>query len=186
MPGALVKRGDRVTLRMLESEDFDLWQRGAADPDLRHLTGNSRARNRDDLEDSFDDDDVTIFLVGAADDGDPGPVDADDLRRIGVAVVREWGRCPFIGTWLIPEAQGNGYGTETGALLVEYVFRSYSSPTVKANAFDFNEASRGLLDSLGFEQEGRHRKVGFVDGEYRDRITYGILREEWENPLETP
>lgn len=185
MPGALAKRGNRITLRMFEEEDFDLWQRGAADPELRHLTGNAAARNRSDLEDAYDDDDVTMFLVCIDDDAPHGPVDADAVERIGVAVVKEWGRTPFVGTWLVPDAQGHGYGTETGALLVEYVFRTSSTPTVKANAFDFNDASRGLLEDLGFEQEGRLRKSGFIDGEYRDRLTYGILREEWENPLES-
>lgn len=185
MPGALVKRGDTVTLRMFEEEDFDLWQRGAADPELRHLTGNAKARNRDDLEDSFEDDDTTLFLVCVNDSAESGPVSEDAVDRIGIAVVKEWGRSPYIGTWLVPEAQGNGYGRETGALLVDYVFRTDSKPTVKANAFDFNDASRGLLEELGFQQEGRVRKAAFIDGEYRDKIVYGILREEWQNPLET-
>lgn len=169
-----------MTLRTLEEDDFDLWQRGAANPDLRHLTGNSKARNRDDLEDAFEDDDVTLFVVCVNDSAESGPADEDALDRVGIAVVKQWGRSPYIGTWLVPEAQGEGYGRETGALLVDYVFRSYSRPTVKANAFDFNEASRGLLEDLGFEQEGRLRKAGFIDGAYRDKIVYGMLREEWE------
>lgn len=72
MPGAVVRRGDQVTLRVLEREDLDLLQRGAGDPEIRHLTGNSKVRNRDDLEKTFENDDVTILLVCLDDPGDPG------------------------------------------------------------------------------------------------------------------
>ena len=165
---------------MLEREDLDLVQRGAGDPEIRHLTGNSKVRNRDDLEKTFENDDVTILLVCLDDPGDPGPVGVSAVRRIGVVSVKEWGRNPSVGIWLVPEVQGEGYGKAAMAELVEYVFRSYDTPTVKAKAFDYNAVSAGLLESLGFQQEGRLRMDAFVDGEYRDGLLYGVLREEWE------
>ncbi|SDQ41383.1 GNAT family N-acetyltransferase [Natronobacterium texcoconense] len=180
MAGAIVKRGERITLRTLESEDVDVLQHGAGDPEIRHLTGNSKVRSRDELEKTLEDDNVTILLVCLDDPGEPGPVDTDDVRRVGVVSVSEWTRNPRVGFWLRSGVQGEGYGREAAALLVDYVFRSYDTPTVKAKAFEHNEASRGLLESLGFEQEGRLRMNAFVDGEYRDGILYGILREEWE------
>lgn len=181
MPGAIVKRGERVTLRTLEREDFEVWQRGAANPEIRHLTGNSRVRNRDQLEESYENEDVTLFLVCLDDDGGPGPVESQKLRQVGVAVVKEWGRNPFLGIWLFPEVQGEGYGEEAASLLLDYTFRSYDTQAVRANAFDYNDPSRGLLEKLGFEQEGRLRKEAFIDGEYRDGVMYGMLREEWED-----
>ena len=181
MPGAIVKRGDRITLRTLEREDLDVLQRGAGDPEIRHLTGNARVRNRDELEGVFEDENVTVLLVCLDDPGDPGPIEPEAVRRVGVASVKEWGRRPIVGIWLRPDVQGEGYGKEATALLVEYVFRSYDTPTVKAKAFDYNDSSRGLLESLGFQQEGRLRMDAFVDGEYRDGILYGLLREEWES-----
>lgn len=180
MPGAIVKRGDSVTLRMLERDDLDLWQRGAANPELRHLTGNSKARNRDELEETFEDENVMPLLVCLDDGDEAGPVDADAVQRIGLAVVKEWGRNPILGIWLLPEMHGEGYGKEGGSLLVDYTFRTYEAPTVKAKAFDYNEPSRGLLEKLGFQEEGRLRKDAFIDGTYRDAVMYGILREEWE------
>jgi ribosomal-protein-alanine N-acetyltransferase len=50
---------------------------------------------------------------------------------------------------------------------------------VGAIAYDFNDASRGLLESLGFTEEGRTRKDRFINGEYIDTIQYGLLRKEW-------
>ena len=180
MPGAIVRRGDRVTLRTLEREDLDLLQRGAGDPEIRHLAGNSKVRNRDDLVETYENDQVTILLVCLGDPGNPEPVKPEEVRRAGVLSIKEWGRNPTVGIWLVPDVQGEGYGKEALKLLVDYVFRAYETPTVKAKAFDYNEASQGLLESLGFELEGRLRMDAFVDGEYRDGLMYGILREEWE------
>jgi RimJ/RimL family protein N-acetyltransferase len=35
------------------------------------------------------------------------------------------------------------------------------------------------LEALGFQREGRLRKADFDEGAYRDRLVYGLLREEW-------
>ncbi|MCK4524953.1 MAG: GNAT family N-acetyltransferase [Candidatus Andersenbacteria bacterium] len=41
---------------------------------------------------------------------------------------------------------------------------------------------------LGFKDEGCGRKEIYKNGKYRDRINFGILREEWEekNNLKKP
>lgn len=181
MTGGIVRRGDNVSLRVLEEDDFDVLQRGAADPSLRHLTGNSKVRNRSELEEVYDDEDVTVFVVTLADDADPGPVESTEVQRIGIASVKEWGRNPSLGIWIRPEMQSEGYGAEASTLLVDYAFNVYDTPTVKAKAFEHNDPSRGLLESLGFVAEGRLRKDAFIDGTYRDAIVYGILREEWKS-----
>ncbi len=61
------------------------------------------------------------------------------------------------------------------------MFDSHPVHGVSAGAYDYNEASRGLLESLGFRQEARLRNAWYVDGEYRDGIQYGLLRREWES-----
>ncbi|GEM_PF-919864 len=80
---------------------------------------------------------------------------------------------------LAPEFHGEGYGTEAVALLVDYTFVTYDHPAAGAIAYEFNGASRGLLESLGFEEEGRIRRERFIDSEYVDTIHYGLLGENW-------
>ena len=65
-------------------------------------------------------------------------------------------------------------------LAVDDIFASYPVHGISAGVYDFNEASRGLLESLGFTREGRLRDAWYVDGAYRDGVQYGILRREWE------
>ncbi|WP_440764916.1 GNAT family N-acetyltransferase [Natronorubrum sp. DTA7] len=181
MPGARISRGTRVTLRTVEDDDLPFLQRAYANPDLRYPLGNPLL-NRDELEAWLTDDNADRFLVCL--DGErtgPGrPEDADDVRRIGLVTVEDadWRR-PELIYWLVPAVHGDGYGSEAVSLVIDYVFRTYDTPAVGAAAYEFNDASRGLLESLGFEEEGRTRRDRFIDGEYVDTIRYGLLREEW-------
>jgi len=181
MPGARIAGGDRVTLRTVEEEDVPFLQRAGANPELRYPLGNP-LRTRDDF-DLADDDGTDRFLVCLdGEDAGPGGPDADDVRRIGAVTAESVDyRRPELGYWLIPAVHGRGYGTEAVGLVVDYLFRSYDTPAVGAGAFDHNDASRRLLESLGFVEEGRRRKFMFVDGENRDMVQYGLLREDWED-----
>ena len=181
MPGARVASGERVTLRTVEREDVPFLQRGNT-PEIRHPMGSrprSQAQIRDSIEGSSDD----RFLVCLdGDEAGPGQVDGDDVRRIGFVSVEDadWKR-PELAYWLVPEFRGEGYGSEAVSLAVDYAFGQYDTPAVGAGAFAFNDASRGLLESLGFTEEGRRRKFMFVDGNHRDMVQYGLLREEWHD-----
>lgn len=179
MPGARIRRGERVTLRTLEDEDRPFIQRAYANPEIRYPLG-TPLKSRDDLESWLDDDaDRLLVCLDEAETG-PGTPGTDATEPIGLVTVEDadWRR-PDLVYWLVPARHGEGYGREAVALVVDYVFRTYDAPGVGATAYAFNEASRGLLESLGFTEEGRIRKDRFVDGAYRDTIQYGLLREEW-------
>lgn len=182
MPGAIVARNEEVTFRTVEEEDLGFVQRGTANPEIRIPLG-SRLRSRSELEE-MDDEDVEgdHFLVCLEDVGaSPGqPDDVDDVTPIGkVSVSDTHYRRPDLGYWIVPEYQGEGYGRAAVSLLVDYVFDTYDHPAVGAIAYDFNHASRALLESLGFEEEGCVRRDRFIDGAYVDTYHYGLLREDW-------
>lgn len=180
MPGARIQRGERVTLRTFEHEDLPFLQRAYANPALRYPLG-TPLKNREQLEEWSDGGDEDRFLVCLdEDDAGPGQPDDGDVRPIGVVSAEDasWRR-PELVYWLVPEVHGEGYGKEAVSLAIDYVFRVYDHPAIGAGAYDFNEASCGLLESLGFEEEGRIRKDRFIDGEYVDTVQYGLLRQEW-------
>jgi RimJ/RimL family protein N-acetyltransferase len=185
MPGPLVARGERLSLRTTERDDAEFVQRASTNPEIRFPLGNLTIRNGSQMESWFENyiesDESDNFTVCLEDgDADPGHPADGDVTPVGAAAVMEadWHR-PELAYWIAPEFQGEGYGTEAVSLVVDYVFRTYDTPSVGAGVYDYNEASRGLLESLGFTQEGRLRKDRFVDGEYRDAVVYGLLREEW-------
>lgn len=180
MPGARIEDGQRITLRTLEREDVPFLQRAYANPELRYPLG-TPLENRDRLEERLEDESEDRFLVCLdGDDAGPGQPEEGDVEPIGMIAVEDadWKR-PELVYWLVPEVHGDGYGKEAVSLVVEYVFRVYDTPAVGAGVYASNDASRGLLESLGFTEEGVVRNHRFVDGEYRDLVQYGLLRREW-------
>lgn len=180
MPGARIENGERITLRTLEHEDIPFVQRAYANPEIRY-PGGIPLQDQDQLEEWHEEKSGDQFLVCLDEnDADPGQPDEDEVRPIGAISLKnaDWRR-PELSYWLIPEVHGEGYGKESVSLVIEYVFRVYATPAVGAKVYDFNDASRGLLESLGFTEEGRIRRDRFINGEYRDSVQYGLLREEW-------
>ncbi len=89
-------------------------------------------------------------------------------------------RAATVGFALRRESWGVGYGRETVGLLLGLAFGVLDLHRVWAARAPLNLASARTLLAAGFTEEGRIRGHVFVRGAWRDSVTYGILREEWE------
>jgi RimJ/RimL family protein N-acetyltransferase len=83
------------------------------------------------------------------------------------------------GIGLLPEARGNGYGTQAQRLLVDYLFQTTTVNRVEASTDVDNIAEQRSLEKVGLRREGVARGAQYRNGEYRDMATYGILRADW-------
>jgi RimJ/RimL family protein N-acetyltransferase len=81
--------------------------------------------------------------------------------------------------WFAPDYHGQGYGSDAAGRLIRYAFEDRNLRRVSARCGCFNDASIGLLESLGFEHEGTLREATWFRGAYHDMLWYGLLREEW-------
>lgn len=81
---------------------------------------------------------------------------------------------------LVPAARGEGYATEAAALLVGSAFDTLRLHHLVAWTVAGNEASRAVLDRLGFDEEGRLREHVYWDGAHRDAVYFGLLAREWD------
>jgi RimJ/RimL family protein N-acetyltransferase len=72
-----------------------------------------------------------------------------------------------------------GYGTEAARLLINYGFQQLNLHRISSSAVAFNERSIRLHKKVGFREEGRLRQAMFKNGQYHDRVEFGILRQEW-------
>lgn len=167
-----VVAGDRVSLRPVERDDAAFMQRSTTDPDIRVPLGSTSPSNRQETE-SF----IEEYVEG--DDGVSLLVEADG-EPIGLVATKSHDPArPELVYWFVPEYHGQGYGTEAVGLFVDYLFRTVDCRGLHARVFAFNAGSRGVLDGLGFTEEGRFREARFVDGEYVDVLHFGLLRCEW-------
>jgi len=78
------------------------------------------------------------------------------------------------------ELWGKGIGTEAFSLWTDYLFRELNLTRIGFTTWQGNPAMLKVGAKLGFVEEARIRKSCFVRGEFYDRVSMGILREEWE------
>ncbi|WP_232687536.1 GNAT family N-acetyltransferase [Halobacterium zhouii] len=178
MPGAVFRRGDRVTLRTVEHEDAEFLQRGHNHPDVGVSLGLNRPESETEAQSSIEgneDDPLNVGLVVCLENEDE-PTPIGKLSLMSLHHTR-----PELSYWILPEYQGEGYGTEAVEVLVEYAFEAHEIRGLQAQAFAPNEGSVGVLETLGFTHEGTLRDARFRGGEYVDVVWYGLLREEWES-----
>lgn len=175
MPGPVFKAGETVDLCPHEPEDTDFLLRNRNHPAIRAWMPQAHPTTRPEIEawiEDTDDDDHSTSLLGVV-DGDPvGNISLFD-------VYPESGR-GRLGAWVDPDYHGKGYGSEMTELMIDYAFTERRLHTLAAGALATNDPSRGLLESVGFVQEGRQREAYFVDGEYVDRIIYGLHEDDWD------
>ena len=85
-----------------------------------------------------------------------------------------------ISLFITKNEQSNGYGSLALAAAIEYSFKRLNLFRLEAEVIDGNEASLKLLQKSGFVEEGRLRQAKFINGEYRDLLRFGLLKNEYE------
>lgn len=186
MPGPIFLEGDDVTLRPIEREDVEFLQRAMNDPRVWRPALDIDPMNRDQGEEFFEN--VIVDSDGvhclACDGKEPlGVVSLTESRYGPSETARS--RDAELAYWFLPEHHGQGYGSDAAARMIRYAFEDRNLRRVSARLGSFNDASAGLLESLGFEREGTQREAAWFRGEYHDMLWYGLLREEWRARLES-
>lgn len=78
------------------------------------------------------------------------------------------------------EYWGRGYGREAIKLLLDYGFRYLGARRIDLTTHAKNERAIRCYLACGFVEEGRPRKVIWIEGEYVDLVNMSILYEEWQ------
>ena len=167
---------DEVTLRPAHEEHLTVIERIMTDPEVMGpfqwfgWRDTSRLRRRwADTGLLGDDGGMLIVLRG------------DDVlgfvswRKIVTSMISH---CWNIGISLLPEVQGNGYGTEAQRLLVRYLFAHTQVQRIEAETDVDNVAEQRALEKAGFRREGVLRGHSFRLGAWHDTALYAVLRDE--------
>lgn len=84
-----------------------------------------------------------------------------------------------IGYWLSKDFEGLGLDTKACSLFMKYAFEELKLHKVEICMATSNIRSRAVPERLGFKEEGTVRCFEFLNGKYLDRVTYGMIGEEW-------
>lgn len=101
---------------------------------------------------------------------------------VGVTGFRpEW--LPFqqaeVGFGSLPAGQGKGYGKEALLTVLDFAFNACGFHKMKATVTEGNRASRGLLESCGFQLEGTLRDNYRLAGQWCNDWQLGLLAAEF-------
>ncbi|MCA9968993.1 MAG: GNAT family N-acetyltransferase [Anaerolineales bacterium] len=74
-----------------------------------------------------------------------------------------------------------GIMTETLQAVLEYGFTTMDLNRIEALVVPENEASRTLLERLGFQAEGVLREYGYWHSRFYDLAVFSLLQREWQD-----
>lgn len=172
-------QGERVRLRGIEPEDGERFYAMDADSALESMLdyinppdslARMRAWTQKQATQEIKDDQILCVIENRSGDL-VGLINAHTLdRRVGVfrygiAIFHQHRRC--------------GYASEAIVIFVRYFFEELRYQKVTVTVHACNPASMQLHERLGFQLEGRLRRMVYTQGQYFDELYYGMTCEEF-------
>jgi RimJ/RimL family protein N-acetyltransferase len=173
-------RGQKIRLRAVEQKDLDELMSSTEEPDTEIDRRNSeisfptwREKDRDELAEVRQRKDGSFFWIIETLDGQTvgniGTFDCD--RRVG---------CFKYHIIVKRSLWGQGYGREAVMMVLRYYFRELRYQKCTIIIYSFNERSLRFHQKLGFQFEGRLRRVVYTNGNFYDEIYFGLTQEEFD------
>ena len=171
-----------VRLRPITEADLDLIELLYEDPDEAGTYGFYGYQNPGVLRRGFADGGLLSprdgrLAVVAGDDGELAGEVSWHQQQTGPDSV-----CWNIGIGLLVRARGRGYGTQAQRLLAGYLFAHTQLNRIAAETEDGNLAEQRSLEKAGFTREGVLRGSCFRDGQWRDMVSYSMVRADLSPP----
>ncbi|MCB8942895.1 MAG: GNAT family N-acetyltransferase [Ardenticatenaceae bacterium] len=172
-------KGERVYLRPLCKTDLPLIQKWSNDPDLRGRTGMVQPMSQAGVAQWYEKaeaDPQRIWFIIVLQEGHR-PIGEAGLLRMFPAW-RTTDLSIIIGE---KDVWGQGYGTETINLLLDYAFGYLNFHRVAIGVVGFNEQALRFYEKVGFKQEGVQRDGYFYNHEFSDFVMMSILEDEFRD-----
>lgn len=172
-------QGKSVRLRGIEPSDVEYF--------IRWNLDSERARHLDFMWPPVSNASVRAWVEEQSmrkfeDDGFHWIIENQDGEPVGSIGTRDCN--PRYGTFsygidIAQEHQRNGYASEAIQLVLRYYFDELRYQKVTVPVHSDNEASILFHEKLGFQQEGRHRRMIFTHGRFIDILWYGLTMDEF-------
>lgn len=96
-----------------------------------------------------------------------------------------WGssRSAQVGYWIDEAYAGQGIIPTVLAMAMDHCFFAVGLHRVEATIRPENQASRRVVEKLGFREEGVRRRALHIDGAWRDHVCYALTVEDVQGGL---
>ncbi len=172
-------KGQRVRLRAVEPNDWEIFAKWNRDSEVARMSyaipfpksGVLERKHREENALSVPAEDVFRFVIENLEGEPVGTVNTHscDQRngtfKYGLAIGRDHWR--------------KGYAREAITLVLKYFFQELRYQKATVHVYEFNPGSVKLHESLGFQLEGRLRRMVYTQGEYHDELVYGLTVDEF-------
>ncbi len=127
---------------------------------IRHVTAEWKA-----------DEGYSFHIYDRAENRLVGGIGLTQVRR-GVA------QTATLGYWIGAPFERRGFATGAAELLTRFAFRALRLHRIEAACLPENAASRRVLEKAGFVREGYARLYLKIAGDWRDHLTFALLKED--------
>lgn len=174
--------GQRIYLRDHQAEDLAAFHAWLSDPVVsRYLSwrtttlDESLIKLAEAIEGAKQQPRTKYFFAVLAKDtdaiiGEAGFTMAEPVAQGGIA---------DLGYFLLKPYWGQGYASEAAGVMLDFCFRKLKLHKVTASCDAENPASERVMLRCGMAREALRRKQELLDGQWRDRLEYAILVEDW-------
>ncbi|MTI47946.1 MAG: GNAT family N-acetyltransferase [Firmicutes bacterium] len=107
------------------------------------------------------------------------------VGEIGFTVIEDspLGKVVNLGYFILKEHWGKGFVTEAGIKVIDYAFRECNVHKIVTGCIKENCNSEKIMKKCNMVKEAEYGKHVWHDGEYKDRVEYGLLREDYHNKI---
>lgn len=84
----------------------------------------------------------------------------------------------IVGYSIDKSYEGRGYMKEALQLFINYAFEDMDIHRLEASVLVDNDRSKGVLRSCGFKELGLNEKYLYINGKWRDHITYYLINNK--------
>lgn len=170
--------GSRIRLRAIEPSDWAVFYRWHLDSDAARsgyeigLPQSEEATRRwaERLSVTTPENDQFRWVIGRPDGEMVGTINTHSCEQRN-------GTFSY-GVVVSAEYRGQGYAKEAIGLVLNYYFGELRYQKATVHIYSFNKPSVKLHESIGFQLEGRLRRMIYTGGEYFDALVYGITAED--------
>ncbi|MFT3897958.1 MAG: GNAT family N-acetyltransferase [Thermomonas sp.] len=171
-------RGKRTCLRGPTPDDIDDLFALFSDPEVMRYWSRAPMRDRGEAEgligemlEAFERRELINWVITGSDD-----------RAVGTCTLFHFDprhRRAEVGYALRSDHWGRGLASEAVTLAIDWALRALDLHRVEADIDPRNDASRRVLERLGFRSEGVLRERFFVGDSATDSELFGVLATEW-------
>jgi RimJ/RimL family protein N-acetyltransferase len=166
---------DAVQIRRARADDADFLLELILDEETRPFLGLPAEITREDLLEEIahserEPQSFGRFVIESA---------GERVGSLGFRLVNERNRIAEAGRFAIhPSHRGRGIGDEAARLFQRHLLFDLDLHRIELQIYGFNERAIAQAERTGYVREGVKRKAYLKDGEWRDAVLFGLLRDD--------